>query len=422
LQSPQSNLSINAVSQTPAEVAQQVARESYGRLVAWLAWQWRDIAAAEDALAEAFAKALSLWGERGVPQHPEAWLLATAKSELLMDARHRRVQDDPVVRATLEIDDLAEVGEPVIPDYRLRLMFVCTHPAIDPTMRCALMLQTVLGLDAARIARAFLISPEAMSKRLVRTKSKIAQAGVRFEVPEQKELAARADAVLEAIYGAYSLEPGYSHSDNVPSLAQEAMFLSDLMCALIPEHAEAHGLAALLSFCESRRDARRDAQGRLVPFEKQNVDVWDAKLIQRGNECLQRAIALASPGAYQYEAAIQAAHCQRAVTGNTPWSAIVRLYENLLKVGPSAGAQVGHALAVAHANNSPEDGLKLLDAMDTDFFHDYASWWAARAHLFSKSESWVSAVDAYERAKALTADPLQKDFLEARIIDCSRAQ
>jgi RNA polymerase sigma-70 factor, ECF subfamily len=285
---------------TPAEVAEQVARESYGRLLAWLAWQWRDIAAAEDALSEAFSKALNLWVERGVPQNPEAWLLATAKSQLLMAARHRRVQEDPANLATLALDECINSIEHVVPDYRLRLMYVCTHPAIEPSMRCALMLQTVLGLDAARIAGAFLISPEAMTKRLVRVKSKIKQAGIRFEEPEQNELAARSEAVLEAIYGAYSLEPGYSEGERVLSLAHEAIFLADLLATLIPEHAEAHGLAALLSFCESRRPARTDAQGRLVSLDQQNPGLWDGDMARRGNERLQRAIALKAPGAYQY--------------------------------------------------------------------------------------------------------------------------
>jgi RNA polymerase sigma-70 factor, ECF subfamily len=402
----------------PAEIAERVARESYGRLLAWLAWQWRDIAAAEDALSEAFSKALSLWKERGAPQNPEAWLLATAKSQLLMAARHRRVQDDPVNLATLELDKYVGSNEQAVPDHRLRLMYVCTHPAIEPSMRCALMLQTVLGLDAARIAKAFLISPEAMTKRLVRVKSKIKQAGIRFEEPEKKELAARSEAVLEAIYGAYSLEPGYSENEQVLSLAHEAMFLADLLATLIPEHAEAHGLAALLSFCESRRAARTDAQGRLISLDQQDPTLWDGNLIQRGNARLQRAIALSAPGAYQYEAAIQAAHCQRAVTGVIPWASIVRLYENLLKVGASAGALVGHALAVAHASDAPKEGLKLLDQMDTTFSRTYASWWAAKGHLLAKTADQDLAIAAYQRAESLTTDVLQKKFLQARILAC----
>jgi RNA polymerase sigma-70 factor, ECF subfamily len=404
---------------SPADVAEQVARESYGRLLAWLAWQWRDIAAAEDALSEAFSKALSLWGERGVPQNPEAWLLATAKSQLLMAARRRRVQDDPVNLATLTIEDYVDSNLPAVPDHRLRLMYVCTHPAIEPSMRCALMLQTVLGIEAARMAKAFLISTEAMTKRLVRAKSKIKQAGIRFKDPEQNELAARSDAVLEAIYGAYSLEPGYSENEQVLSLAHEAIFLADLLATLIPEHAEAHGLAALLSFCESRRVARTNAQGGLISLDQQDPSKWNAELIQRGNARLQRAIDLGAPGTYQYEAAIQAAHCQRAVTGVIPWSSIVRLYENLLKVGASAGALVGHALAVAHANNSPQDGLKLLDQMDTNFAKNYSSWWAAKGHLLAKTNEKESAIDAYKHAEQLTTDLLQKDFLQAKILACS---
>jgi RNA polymerase sigma-70 factor, ECF subfamily len=408
-----------SVIQTPAETAVRVARESYGRLVAWLAWQWRDIAAAEDALAEAFAKALSVWVEHGTPQNPEAWLLATARSQLLMAARHRRVQSDPVILATLEIGEFVEQSEQLVPDHRLRLMYVCAHPAIDPSMRCALMLQTVLGIDATRIASAFLISPEAMTKRLVRVKSKIKQTGIRFENPQREELAARSDAVLEAIYGAYSLEPGCSERAQIFSLAHEAVFLAELMAALTPDHAEAHGLSALLSFCESRRSARTDHHGRLVSLDQQDVRLWDGKWVQRGNESLQRAIALATPGPYQYEAAIQAAHCQRAVTGLTPWSSIVRLYENLLMVGPSAGAFVGHALAVANASGSPEDGLKLLNGLEATVFKSYSSWWAAKGYLLAQTEDQVSAITAYQHAHTLTLDTAQKEFLQARILACN---
>jgi RNA polymerase sigma-70 factor, ECF subfamily len=403
---------------SPADIAEKVARDSYGRLLAWLAWQWRDIAAAEDALSEAFAKALSHWGERGVPQNPEAWLIATAKSQLLMAARHRRVQDDPVNIATLTRDEYANSNEFIVPDHRLRLMYVCTHPAIESSMRCALILQTVLGLDASRIAQAFLISTEAMTKRLVRVKSKIKQAGIRFEEPEQQELASRSDAVLEAIYGAYSLEPGYSEGEQVLTLAHEAIFLAELLTTLIPQHAEAHGLAALLSFCESRRPARMDAQGRLISLDQQNASLWNSQMIQRGNEHLQHAIALRAPGAYQYEAAIQAAHCQRAVSGVIPWHSIVRLYENLLKIGASAGAIVGHALAVAHANHSPRDGLKLLDEVDSKFAKTYASWWAARGHLLAKTEDQELAIAAYQQAELLTSDVSQREFLQAKILAC----
>jgi RNA polymerase sigma-70 factor, ECF subfamily len=402
----------------PTDAVQSVLRQSYGRLLAWLAWQWRDIAAAEDALSEAFAKAWQLWPTQGVPNNPEAWLMATAKSRLLMAARHHRLETDPVTLATLEQDETAQV-QTAIPDHRLRLMYVCTHPAIEPDMRCALMLQTVLGLEAQRIASAFLVSAEAMTKRLVRVKSKIRLAGIRFEEPAVEDLAERCDAVLEAIYAAYALEPGYSEGQSLPPLADEALYLAELLAALIPEHAEAHGLHALLSFCEARRPARMDAQGQLIPLDQQDCALWDTRLIQQGNACLQRAIEWAQPGPYQYEAAIQAAHCQRLITGQTPWAAIARLYEHLLRIGPTAGAQIGHALALAQAQAEPATGLALLDAMPTKITQNFASWWAAKAYLLAQDERKNQAMTCYEKALALTTDPTQRDYLKAKIIGLS---
>jgi RNA polymerase sigma-70 factor, ECF subfamily len=400
---------------------ERVVREFYGRLLAWLAWQWRDIAAAEDALSEAFAKALHLWPAQGMPDKPEAWLLATAKSRLLMAARHHRVQTDPVMQATLEIDELTESDEASIPDHRLRLMYVCTHPAIDASMRCALMLQTVLGLEAQRIASAFLVSPEAMTKRLVRIKTKIRLSGMRFEEPAVEDLADRASAVLEAIYAAYSLEPGYSEGQSLPPLADEALFLAELLAALIPQHAEAHGLQALLCFCEARRPARMNALGQLVALDQQDYTLWDAKLIQQGNACLQRAVNLAQPGPYQYEAAIQAAHCQRLITGQTPWAAIARLYDNLLQSGSTEGARIGHALALSQAQSNPAVGLSLLDAMASKTKEHFASWWAAKAHLLAQARQWQEAAHCYERAEGLTQDSAQRAYLQAKRIICQQS-
>jgi RNA polymerase sigma-70 factor, ECF subfamily len=398
-----------------ADAVQRVLRQSYGRLVAWLTWQWRDIAAAEDALSEAFAKALQLWPVQGVPDKPEAWLLATAKSRLLMAARHHRVETDPLALAILVTDEAAPEQE-LIPDHRLRLMYVCTHPAIEPSMRCALMLQTVLGLEAQRIASAFLVSPEAMTKRLVRLKSKIRLSGIRFEEPSKEDLADRSDAVLEAIYAAYSLELGYSEGPSLPPLADEAMYLAELLAAMIPDHAEAHGLQALLSFCEARRSARMDAQGQLVPLDQQDCELWNSQLIEQGNACLQRAVNLAHPGPYQYEAAIQAAHCQRLITGQTPWAAIARLYENLLKIGATEGARIGYALSLAQAQNNPSTGLALLDAMTSKTTEHFASWWAAKAHLLAQNQQWQEAAQCYEHAHALTSDVAQKAYLQTRKI------
>ena len=401
--------------------AERAARHHYGRLVAWLAWQWRDIAGAEDALGEAFARALVRWPADGVPDAPQAWLLAVARRELLVAARRRRLAEDPALRALFPSEDDAAPNAPAVPDERLRLMFVCAHPAIAAEVRSALMLQVVLGLDAARIASAFLVKPEAMGKRLSRAKAKIKETGIRFEEPEARELPARVAAVLEAIYGAYTLHWGDVDDAARGQLAEEAFYLAELVAAHLPGQPEALGLAALLGLCEARRAAGRDAGGAFVPLDEQDPALWNAALEDRAGHALSHAAALASPGPYQLEACIQAAHMHGRRTGHVPWDAIVTLYAALLQLAPSVGAHIGHAVATARSTADPQAGLALLDALDAAQVAQHQPWWAARAHLLAAAGRRAEAVDAYGRALALTAQPAVRDWLAARADAQSRS-
>jgi RNA polymerase sigma-70 factor, ECF subfamily len=394
--------------------AERAARDHYGRLLAWLAWQWRDIAGAEDALGEAFARALARWPADGVPAAPQAWLLAVARRELLMAARRRRLAEDPALRALFPGDDAAAPEPATLPDERLRLMFVCAHPAIAPEVRSALMLQVVLGLDAVRIASAFLVKPEAMSKRLSRAKAKIKETGIRFEEPEARDLPERVAAVLEAIYGAYTLHWGDVDDAARGQLAEEALYLAELVAAQLPGQAEALGLAALLGLCEARRAASRDAAGAFVPLDEQDPARWNAALERRAEGALGRAAALASPGPYQLEACIQAAHMHGRRVGQAPWDAIVTLYAALLAVAPSIGAHIGHAVATARSRDDPWPGLALLGALDATHIAQHQPWWAARAHLLAAAGRHAEAVEAYGRALALTVQPAVRDWLAAR--------
>jgi len=251
-----------ADAQNSRAAAERAARTSYGRLVAFLAARSRDVAAAEDALSEAFVDALETWPVRGVPRNPEGWLLTTARRRLLDAGRHDRVRAKAPIDLAAEIAAPAEDSDVVFPDERLKLLFVCAHPAIDEAARTPLMLQTVLGLDAARIASAFLTAPAAMGQRLVRAKAKIRDAGVRFEVPDGPDLPARLGPVLDAVYVAYG-----SGWDDVAGadprrkgLADEAVWLGGVLVELLPAEPEAAGLLALMLYCESRRAARRDSQ------------------------------------------------------------------------------------------------------------------------------------------------------------------
>ncbi len=386
---------------TAAAAAEAAARASYGRLLAFVAARTRDLAAAEDALAEAFAAALARWPVTGVPDNPEAWLLTAARRRLANVWRHDAViaAAEPALRLAA---DEAEAAMPAFPDKRLELLFVCAHPAIDAGVRTPLMLQAVLGLDAARIAAAYLVEPAAMGQRLVRAKAKLRAAGVRYAVPDTEALPDRLGTVLEAIYAAYTA--GWSEGG---PLAGEALFLARLVAALLPDQAEARGLAALVLFCEARAEARRDADGSYVPLGEQDCARWAADLIAEA-EAQLIAAANPHPGRFQLEAAIQSAHVWRARSGSTPWDAIVGLYDRLLAVAPTLGAAVARAAALGESVGSAA-GLAALDRLDGRGFQP---WWAVRAELLARIGG--DAGPAYARAIELTQDPRVRDFLDRR--------
>lgn len=396
------------------EVAERAARESYGRLLAWLAVHFRDLAAAEDALAEAFASALERWPAQGVPAAPERWLLTVAKRQVLDALRHQRVVDGHAATALLTTVEQAAPEAHGLADERLRLLFVCAHPALDPALHAALMLKTVLGLDAARIASAFLVKPEAMSKRLFRARQRLSEARVRFEVPEPDEWPGRVASVLEAIYGAYALHWGQADAVGAHQLAREALFLAELAAAHLPNEPEALGLYALLCTCEARRPARLDAQGAFVSLHEQDPARWDAVLLDRSERALRAAAKLGAPGPYQLEAAVQAAHTHGVRVGRVPWIEIAALYELLLALAPTVGARIGHAVAHAHAHRAPREGLARLDALDPSKVSAHQPYWAARAHMLELAGQPADAAAAWGRALALTVEPALRAWLAAR--------
>ena len=400
------------------ETADAVARHSYGKLVAFLAARTHDVAAAEDALSEAFLSALADWPRNGCPANPEGWLLTVARRKVI-DAGRRRSTTEA---ATGDLQIIAEGLEAAaaetaeIPDRRLALMFACAHPSIEAAVHAPLILQVVLGLDAKRIASAFLTSPAAMGKRLVRAKDKIRQAGIPFRVPGREELPERLEAVLEAIYAAFTegwIDP--VGTDLVRrDLTAEAMFMARLVTELLPEEPEAMGLLALMLHAEARRAARRSAEGEFVPLATQNPELWDVRMIDEAEALLHRAGARGMVGRYQLEAALQSAHAHRCRTGEANWAHVVALYDALFAFSGSPVVAINRALAVAELRGA-EAGLAALPEPATDArLAEYQPYWATRAELLVRTGACEKAWDAYEIAIGLERDGAVRRFLQQR--------
>ncbi|MGH9758643.1 MAG: RNA polymerase sigma factor [Candidatus Acidiferrales bacterium] len=408
---------MNGISQDDTHrTIERVARESYGRLVAYLSSHTRDVASAEDALSNALVAALLVWPQNGVPQNPEAWLLTTARHSLIDHVRHQQVATASEPTLLLLSKESEEMDLSMkFPDERLKLLFVCAHPAIDAAMHTPLMLQTVLGLDAARIAGAFLISPKTMGQRLVRAKIKIRDGGIPFEVPQERELPQRLDAVLEAIYGAYGI--GWDDMAGIDprgrDLAEEAIWLARVLLQLMPGEAEVQGLLALMLHCEARRAARRGPGGNYVPLSEQDTEKWSKPLLEEAELHLAEATRSGRIGRFQLEAAIQSVHGERWRSGQTDWAAIMFFYKQLMRISPTLGTQTGYAAATGEANG-PETGLAVLDAIDPDDVSSYQPYWAVRAHLLQRLGKTSQASAAFDRAVGLAEDPAVRQFLLER--------
>ena len=401
----------------PHTMIEMVARQSYGRLVAYLSARSGDVAGAEDALGDAFLAALERWPADGIPDKPEAWLLRVARNRMIDAGRRNKVRLEAagqLEHIARDAEVLAAAGEE-FPDERLALLFVCVHPAIDPAARTPLMLQTVLGVEAGRIASAFLVSPAAMSQRLVRAKNKIREARVPFRVPELPEWTERLSFVLDAIYAAYTTgweslaEPSSTHH----ALAGEAMLLGRMLVRWMPAEPEPAGLLALMLHCEARRNARYRREGAYVPLDRQDPTLWSRPLIAEAEDLLHAAAACKSMGRYQLEAAIQSIHAYRATSGKIDWPEILLLYEGLVRLAPGIGSLTGRAVGLAQAGR-PAEALAALREIPAERIAGYQPYWAARGHVLELLGRGEEARQALARAASLTEDAAMRAHLLER--------
>lgn len=392
---------------------EQAARDAYGRLLSSLVRRSRDIAAAEDALGDAFAAALTQWPRDGVPQNPEAWLLTASRRRMADSARRRAVRTQFEPHVTAWMDELTtaptERG-----DERLQLMFVCTHPAIERAVQPALMLQTVLGLDAGTIASSMLVAPKTLGQRLWRAKQKVRDVGLAFEVPEPAQMTERLGAVLEAVYAAFGTGwEDVTQQGRCGGLVQEALFLCRLLVTLMPDEPEPRGLLSLMRFAEARREARRSASGDFVPLDAQDVSLWDAAAIAEAERLLKDAFTLHRPGPWQLEAAIQSVHVFGRYSGTRDVRALVDLYDGLVHFAPTLGARVSRAAALLEAAG-PQAALQALDLLQPADVRSYQPYWVVRAHVLETSGRRSEALAARQTAIGLTEDPAVRRYLTRR--------
>ena len=400
-------------SATARRAAERAARESYGRLVAYLASRSGDVAAAEDALAQAFAAALRQWPVDGVPERPEAWLHAVAKRRQIDEIRrladHDRIATDWRV---LWDDMLPEADD--MPDRRASLLFACAQDGIEPGIRAPLMLQVVLGFSAAEIAAAFLMAPGTLGQRMVRAKARIKRAGIAFQIPDRTELPERVQSVLDAVYTAYT--KGWCEPDHAAGvdLAEEAIWLATVVVGLLPNEPEAKGVLSLMLYAEARRAARADRNGDFVPLSEQDVGQWDARMIHVATQLLHAANREPGSGRFQIEAAIQSAQIARRLGCAAPLDDIVQLYDLLAVLAPSPVVQLNRAMAIAQ-RDGPAAALPLLDEVERDDrMATYQPYWAARASVCASLGMRDPAKAAFRQAIGLSSHPAVRAYLQRR--------
>jgi len=403
------------------QVIQKLVREDWGRILASLVASFNDWQLAEDVLQDAVEQAVVLWQKDGLPDSPAAWLITTARRKAIDHCRRttRFAALAPEIAYLSELNQNTEAFDidNIIPDKRLELIFTCAHPALDQKSQVALTLRTLGGLKTEEIASAFLDKPKTMAQRLSRARTKIAKAGIPFEIPAEKNLNERVNAVLSVIYLIFNegYTPFSGKTITRSDLSEEAVRLARIVLQLLPEQSEVAGLLSLMLLHDSRRFTRQDRNNNIVLLEDQNRAAWDKAKIKEGTELLKKTLAMQKVGVYQLQAAISAIHAESPSWMTTDWAQISALYSLLYAMHPSAVVRVNHAIAMSHAD-SVESALALLETIQSDpNMQHYQPFFAARADLHLRNNNTAAARKDFEKAIALSENEPQTDYLKKRL-------
>lgn len=391
---------------------ERVFREEYGRSVAVLVRALGDIDLAEEVVQDAFTEAVRRWPESGIPPSPAGWIITTARNRGIDRIRRDATRDQRHIQAALIHADDEQTEEGPVRDERLRLIFTCCHPSLARGAQVALTLKLLGGLTTAEIASAFLVTEPTMAQRIVRAKGKIRGARIPYRIPREADLPDRLRAVLTVVYLIFNEGHTASSGDELArgELCQEAIRLGRVLAELMPDEPEVWGLLALMLLIESRRAARTDDDGTLLPLADQDRGRWDHELIAEGQDIVRRCLRRNQPGPYQIQAAINAVHSDAATPADTDWGQVVRLYDQLLAVAPGPVVALNRAVAVAEVDGA-ERALAEVDALNLDRYYLFH---AIRADLLRRLGRDEESERAYAAAIDRTGNVAERAFLQAR--------